>query len=193
MKAVPNLLDHLESYLGACKSSFAATDGIVPSEPSLLLFDRQPFDDANTIITFGLSNHLLSQPKSPPIRQELVMCFHKDANPIPYGQILTAITRRLIDRHKALLRGDVLFLEGPIVPGYSQSALVCTNPWYWAEGFEQASVDVGSVIVVWLVPVFDEEGQLIQSQGLAVWEQKISNQDIDLLDLRRKPLELGMK
>lgn len=192
MKVLRNLLDHMESYLGAYKSRFVTGDGTAPSGPPLLLFDRQPFDDASTITTFGLSNHLLSQPRSPPIRQELVMCFHKDASPIPFGQILTAIAQRLIDRHKALLRGDVLFLEGPIVPGHLQSALLCTNPWYWTDGFEQASVDVGSVIFVWLVPVFDDEGNFIQSHGLEAWEQMISNKDVDLLDLSRKPLGLGM-
>jgi hypothetical protein len=184
------LFAHFEAHLGPLQTRFT-----LPSEPSLmpcqyLRFDDTPLAGASTILTLGLSRHTLLQPSGRPVRQELLMSAYSQTVTPPLVGAMDVIARELDERHRPLLRGQLIGPRGSVLPETCIEAFIAMNPWYWDDEFSYFDGVDPPVYVVWLIPITRSEAEYVRRQGIGAFESLIEEQDPDLLDLYRNSMSL---
>ena len=101
-------------------------------------------------------------------------------------RLLANIVGYLLDSHRALMRGDVIALEGLGLAGTSFAALYVSAPAYFAEPFASVSDGGRTCVFAWLVPISADEAKLVSEAGWRTFEARLSEVDPDLLDESRK-------
>ena len=153
------------------------------------VFTNIPDRGLTTVITIGLSDHVLTQSKSGRgVRQELLVCVRSEFVFLPWHEILFGVAARLMRSGAALLRGDVIGPAGLLFPESKEchsTALLASVPAFFDGGFlEIVSTEPVSVMVE-LLPITTEEAESIDKCGWWEFCAKIDNGDVDILDLRR--------
>jgi hypothetical protein len=184
--AVPPLIRYLEDHLGPISSGFKVEGERV----QLSRFENQPVHGATTLTTLGLSNHELHLADGGSLREELIVAARKESEIDYLGRALHGIAKDILERHHALLRGDVLGPRGPVVPDSTLEAFFCIHPAYWPESFDLFEGPEFEVGFLWLVPITKKESDYIANEGWKPMLDKIEAQDPDLLDLKRPSLKL---
>lgn len=179
-------IDYLEAHLGPIRRRFSARPGSPEASVGLLAFDESPFPEATTLVTCGLSHHVVEQERGQQIRQEFVMCGFSERISSGFANVLDRVASQFLELHQPVKRGQVIGPRGPLVKGATVEALVCATPWYWKDSFSCFEQVVPPVVMVWLVPVTREESCFINLHGLDAFEQIVDDEEIDLLDLKRE-------
>lgn len=109
-----DLVGHLESHLGAIDGAWSETADGELLAAKVLRFAGTPDRGLATFSTLGLSDRSLVMPSGRPVRQELVMCCEqRDEERVP--GLLGALADEVVDRGRAVARGEVLGPAGPKV------------------------------------------------------------------------------
>lgn len=180
-----NLPDHLESILGRISRGWgndAANYGI-----SVALFPDRPEVGLSTLTTLGLSKHCLEFPSGKPIHQELMVAVTSDSDIERIAGVLMSFAEAIADYGKALLRGQIVG-PGEEIAGSRLRFLFVTNPISMPESLLQYDDD--SLVLCYLVPVFDEEAARIKKDGWSWFEDQLEQQDVDIWNLRRTAIRL---
>jgi hypothetical protein len=101
------------------------------------------------------------------------------------GSLLAVVAKDLLEKHRALRRGDVLGPAGPIKPGASAQGFYCTGPSFCDDAFAVFEKSDPATVFVWLVPVAHTEIHYIWSHGWSAFEDLLVEKDPDLWDLER--------
>jgi hypothetical protein len=104
--------------------------------------------------------------------------------------VLDVIARELDERHRPLLRGQLIGPRGSVLPESCLEAFIAMNPWYWDDEFSYFGDVDPPVYVVWLIPITRGEAEYVRHQGIDAFEAVIDDQDPDLLDLYRDSMSL---
>ncbi len=183
------ITDHLERHLGSIEQgwSTSATGEKVPFSVvrlsgGLVLKNRKVF------ATVGLSDHILtSRGSTKRIRQELVFIA-----PVAFGDrsipaLLQQVGLQALQRHRALLRGDVLGPRGLLFEHGEMEALYVSIPVYLPEPFASFERTAGeTVIMAWLVPISGAEAAFVEQHGWEAFEDQLAREDPDLSDPERR-------
>jgi len=100
------LMDHLERFLGEFSGrGTAEPEWNVPF--SVWQFDDVPEREVTSLVTFGISDHLLVGSDEGERRQEVLLSMRKQYDDVSV-EVAVSIGAYLVDRHVALLEGETV-------------------------------------------------------------------------------------
>ncbi|MFC8450226.1 suppressor of fused domain protein [Kitasatospora sp. NPDC057223] len=141
--------------------------------------------------TIGLFTAALRHPTTDRHFHLELLALEYDRRPAGYGffpQVLEHVAAWMLAGGTAVLRGNVIPLPSPL-PGGVMTALYAAMPVYYDEDFSTVTVENGSdVTIVWLIPITREESAFIHTHGWESFEEFLTRQDPDLLDINRPAL-----
>lgn len=180
----PGLIRHIERFLGRMRGGWTHDDTGRRLPVSVAQFSGQPRRGATTLVTLGLSNHVLQQPDGG-IRQELVFsCWERSGLRNAPG-MLTHLGDYAIRRHTAFLRGEWEVYQSPLLDGTNLFGFFLGIP----KGFPReflfnTELYEEPLVFVQLFPITAAEAQLRDLKGEEALMEKLVN--ADLLDLGRR-------
>ena len=176
--------EHLETYLGPISRGWAPPDNQWGIQVSLL--ENTPEPGVRTYATLGLSRHVLGLgPKQ--ARHELVFSAwaHYEADDV--ASFLMTLAEEVARSTTGVRRGEVI--EGkPLMAGARTTGVYASIPVFWPDGFHVLESTTPPTVVVWLLPIYHAEAQLIASAGWSRFEDKLEEADCDFWDLNRSSL-----
>ena len=179
------LREHVDRYCGQSPSGVVAEDSV---GLKVATFRDTPDKGLMTALTVGLSGHELSQTGARKLRQELLVCVDQDYAGLPWAEILFAVGKKVIENHKALLRGEVLGPAGPLFPEATwcnATALICSGPAFFDREFAELTIDNEIIVFVELIPITTLEARAIVQEGWRAFFDQVNDGTINILDLRR--------
>lgn len=190
-----SVFDHLETYAGEILQGWSRDENGDKLPFQVVQLSGGPHAGTATFATLGLSNFALASGKVGDdlryIRHELVMVVPSDAIPGNIGGILLQAGTEAIARNLAYLRGDVIGPKGALFEGYEPKALYASVPVYFPDGFASVQAEgVGDVAIAWLIPLLDDEVAYVHSHGWSQFEDRLVEQDPDLVDYRRSCIDV---
>lgn len=182
------LIDHLESRLGKIQSGWTRDP-----EGNELEFQVAEFrgggqlPGSTSYATLGLSDHRLPGPSGGrEMSMEFVMSTHSALAPGRFPQSLQFLTKEILRRHTAILRGQTFTLPFTVAPDSEMSTLYAAAPGYFDEKFDAVDLEDGrGVAIVWMVPISAAERDHVRDSGWDAFERDLVARDPDLLDPRR--------
>ncbi|MCC6743676.1 MAG: O-acetyl-ADP-ribose deacetylase [Acidobacteria bacterium] len=171
----------LEESLGAPAD---AAEGTTPSghRVDVLRFDDLPFEGTSTFVTRGVGAEAMRRFDEGETRQELLMCC--DAT-FDAARVLRWAADQALESGFGLMRGAVLSIDEPIVPGSRLVALYATYPVYHEERLAAWRGSDPPTAIVWLVPVTYAEAKFVEKRGWEAFEELLEKMDPDLVDFAR--------
>ncbi len=188
---MPELIDHLEKRLGCMLGAWSPSGGAASGAPPVACFRGGRIAGVQGFATIGLFGAALRHPTTGRHFHLELLALEYDRRPTGYGffpQVLEHVAERLLASGTAVLRGDVVPLPSPL-PGGVMTALYAALPVYFDNDFASLAIENGSdVAIVWLIPITREESVFIHAHGWKSFEESLTRQDPDLLDINRPPL-----
>jgi hypothetical protein len=182
------LIDHLEAQLGPIAGGWSQDSAGVRLPFQVVWFADAPSPGITTFATLGLSKHLLGQPTSSDVRQELLLMAQDRFRSDRLVSALAAVGELVVERHEALPRGQTVPMGSPLVPGSSLDGFYATIPVILPDAFALLDSTDPPTVIAWLVPIAASELSLIESHGWRWFEARIEEQQPDLFDLYRDPI-----
>jgi hypothetical protein len=188
---VTTLVDHFERVLGPIHTGWSVDPDGAPMPFQIVRFAGGADADSVGYSTLGLSRYPLSSPTSGrEIRQELLMLAPDSLSPDRVVSLLLQVGSTALRARRALLRGDVIGPAGALVPQSSLTALYVTMPVYFPDAFATFTDEDGDVVIAWLVPISTREADFVSRRGWDAFEDKLVDQDPDLVDFTRAGMSL---
>lgn len=175
-----SLINHVESFLGEMKEAWKSDQGITVAR-----FPDKPVEGMATYVTLGLSDHVLPIRGERTVRQELVFTADEQYPPAQIASFLLTFSEFLISKHQALLRGDVIGPSDPIIPGVSVNAVYASMPYFFDEEFATHSETTPPTVLVWLIPIHENEARFVKEVGWSKFEDIVEAKDPDFWHLNR--------
>ncbi|MFF9626849.1 suppressor of fused domain protein [Streptomyces griseosporeus] len=189
------MIDHLEARLGPLGGAWSPEEGAPEGAPRVAYFTEGGLPGVHAFATIGLFKApLTSRVSGRHQHMELLACGRAapgdDPGPLP--SVLEWVAGRLVTGGEAILRGEVIPLPMPLVPGGTMTALYATHPVYFDDDFASVVLENGvETIVARLVPIGASEAAYVREEGWPAFEDALARQDPDLLDLNRAEIALG--
>lgn len=181
------LRTHLDRFCGKQPDELKLDE---ESRLRVATFRDVPSEGLHSFLTIGLSGHKLIQPNSQtPIRQEILICVDQAYADLPWQEPLAGVARAAAERHRALMRGEVLGPFGRIFSeqeGLTPTAFVCGAPAFFPDEFFELDAGADSVLFVELIPVTDREVERIRDKGAESFFEEVDSGRVDTLDLARE-------
>lgn len=187
-----DLVEHFERTLGPIEYGWSVDPDGAKMPFQIVRFTRGSAPESVSYSTLGLSRKALPSPNSQQlIRHELLMLAPESLAPDHIASILHQVGEMVIKRGRALLRGDVIGPAGALVFGATVTALYVTSPSYFPEDFAVFDAgEHGAVVIAWLVPITDCEADYASNHGWDAFEDKLVEQDPDVVDFHRPEMTL---
>src|SRR5262249_53267234 len=130
------------------------------------------------------SHHALCSPRGR-VRQELLLaCWDRFVNRRLAG-LLPLAANDALERHTALLPGQVLGPGGPLIAGSGLRALLCLDPLVYPETLGLCRDTQPPTQFLWLVPISEPEARAVESAGVRPLLDRWETAGVDLLDWDR--------
>jgi len=178
---------HLEGVLGTpfrASTAHDVTRGIVAAF-GVATFRDQPVEGAFTLVTVGLSEHLLPGDESEPVRQELLVCawdrFFGDA----LYQAFFSMADLVLEDGTRIDPGTVYELPERIADAMGSHRFFAYPPCYHPEELQPIQLDDGEVEIRWLIPIAPEESDFVEREGAEAFDDLLELENPDLMDLDR--------
>lgn len=185
---MPVLIDHLERRFGRIEGGRSITDVPAGAPISVVRFIGGEIAGSVTYATVGLSNRpLRCRVSDRDLYIEIFACeYNGPESDDSLPGWLEIIAGNLVGRKSALLRGDVVRLDGPLRPSSSMVAFYVTLPVYFDDAFKSVQVEDGRrVAIAWLLPIGPTEIDFIERFGYGKFEEELGKVNPDLYDLNR--------
>ena len=181
---MPVLIDHLEDYLGPIEAVFPESQSGTKL-PFLVAQFSEVFDSASAFVTIGLA--------SAPFAQELLLlALATTSDPPNFAFALQNAAMFALSRNSALERGEVMGPYEELVHGYPFTAFYVALPVYFPAEFAATKDDDGKpVTILWLIPITTPEAEFVKQHGWNKFEDLLTEQDPDLTDFSRSPMQLS--
>ena len=177
-----NAAEHLERHLGPIDRGWSSQScpGV-----QVCLVPNRPSQGVATLATLGLSNTILALSGERQVRQELLLSA-RDGWPVEeLGKVMLHVVDLVLQRGRALLRGDVIHLGSAIATGSNADALYASIPVVFPEELATLKYSTPPTVFVWLVPLYRSEAAFVESSGWTKFEDRLEATDPDLFDLSR--------
>lgn len=181
-----NIIEHLEGHLGEISRGWK--DPVSPSGIRVVSFKDQPFEDIITYSTLGLSNTILPMNNGKSIRQELVFSAYRNFNNERIASFLSTFAEYLISINRALLRGDYIGPEAPIVLGTLLNSVYSAIPVIYKDSISVFDHTSPPTVIAWVIPIHEKEANYIRANGWSKFEDLLEEEDPELWDLTRSPI-----
>lgn len=184
------LPEHIERHFGKIDRGFS-DKASGASRIQVVVVKDAPNHGIHTFITLGLSNHVLTMREGKEIRMELLLSAlsASPAQEQEIASILLNIADYLLEKHIAVLRGEVVVPSVSTVAGGNAHGFYATVPAFFADEASVFNGNTPATIFVMVLPVTKEELQFIQSNGWRDFEEKLEQVDsARLFDLHRGPI-----
>jgi hypothetical protein len=141
---------------------------------------------AVTYSTFGLSENVLRQIDGSVCRQEFIFCCYESCINENVPALLVSLGEDILYSGTAVARGQVLTLNDSWFNDCNFNALYCAVPVYFPPSLRKFDNSAPPTIFVWLVPIFKEEAQFVSNFGWEAFEDKLEENDPDLMNFKRE-------
>jgi hypothetical protein len=186
-----DLVQHLEAHLGSICKGWSRGEDLEDQGFQVVSFEGAPVEDAAVFATLGVSNFpLRSRVSGKEIRQEFVFLAGRSFGVRNIPAVLQSIGREVIRTGDALLRGDVLGPRGPLFESSELEALYVAIPVYFPATFATCLTAEYAISLAWLVPITALEAEYVATHGWSAFEDRLVDDDPDLLDFERRGLRL---
>lgn len=177
------IIQHLEKHLGEMAGGSSLFDRNI--HVGATYFKDQPFEDVNIICTAGLYRIEING-KDKVIHHELLMAIDKKFSIELISKFLLNLAEWVISKEEATLRGKVIGPFTPISEETTMNAVYCTFPSFFDEDFYIVPIPSQTVIIPWIVPIYELEANYILSHGWELFEDQLEETEVDLFDLNRE-------
>ncbi|KAA2217746.1 suppressor of fused domain protein [Chryseobacterium sediminis] len=173
------IVKHLEKYIGEISNAINITDKRY--EVTISVYENIPFEELRTYSTLGLNRYFVGY-----YFEFILVCenkFSKDE----IASFLTSFSEYVIEQNINVQRGDVISFDFTMTSETKMNSLYFTLPFYFDEHLQQLDLEDRSVIFPLIIPVYNEEAQLIKEKGWNSFEEFLEENEIDnLWDLNRE-------
>jgi hypothetical protein len=156
---------------------------------SIARFSNVPGEGVTTYVTIGLSAHSLKQDSNTDLRQELIMTVDAGfADALRFENVMMFVALRILESHSAVALGEVIGPYGPLFPEQPQmnvTALACSGPACFDEGFTMFEAKGEPTIMVELIPLTTPETKMIEHEGWDDFYDRMLSGEIDYFDYSR--------
>ncbi len=174
-------IKHLETTLSEI------TQGWKADQINVASFSKQPFEQAVTYVTLGLSHHILALPHQRIVRLELIFTAYENYADNYIVSFLEDVSNLILSEHQAILRGEFIKLANPIIPLSPLNYVYVTIPSsIFDETLDIYKDSEPATILALLIPIREAEAQFIQKYGWNKFEDIMEVADWDMFDLDRK-------
>lgn len=177
------LIKHLENHLGEISGGWKDRNLEYPIQ--VVSFENHPFEDINTYVTLGLSDHILPMVDGKVIRQELVCTAYRNFAGEKVASFLATFAESIVSSHKALLRGEVVGPSGPVILGSPLNSIFSAIPMIFEDSFGVFEQTTPQTIFSWIIPIHEEEANYVRGNGWSKFEDLLERQNPELWDLSR--------
>ena len=183
-----DLVAHLETYLGPIRGGWTEDGRGVPLPVPVVWFADAPEPGVVTLATLGLSRHRLPSGQKD-VRLELVLSVESRFRSDRLLGALTAVGEEVVARHRPLLRGDVVPMGDGLVAGSPLDTFYIAPPVMLPDAFAVLGATEPPTVFAWMVPITSVEAGLVESRGWRWFEDLLVQQQPNLFDLERGPIE----
>ncbi|ASK30158.1 hypothetical protein CEY12_08540 [Chryseobacterium sp. T16E-39] len=172
------VVEHLEKYIG----EISRVKDVLDKKYNLTisLYDNIPFEDIRTYSTLGMNHYFIDY-----YYEFTFVCMSK-YNENEIASFLTSFVEYLIDNKKGVLHGDVISFNFTMTSETKMNSLYFTLPFYFDNDFQELILENKGVVFPLIIPIYQEEAQLIREKGWNAFEEFLEKNEInDLWDLKR--------
>lgn len=182
----PPIIEHLEKYLGRIVEGWR--DQQAPGV-QVVLFKDAPSPGLVTLASIGLSRHELRMPKGRLVRQEVLLVAGVENLTASLAPLVLTISESAVEKHSALLRGQVFSLGEPIIPGSFLTHIYVTCPFFLCEEAQVLESSIPPTVLVSLIPISQAEARYVEMNGWSAFEDHLEliGEQLDLYNLKRLP------
>lgn len=185
------LVEHFERFLGPIQVGWAADPSGIEMPFQVVRFERGSGPGTISFATLGLGRYPLTSPTSGrDIRHELLVIAPTDLASSTIPSLLHQVGNAAIRGRRALVRGDVVGPQGPLVAGSTLEALYVTAPVYFPDNMATYEGGDSHVVIAWLVPITAIEADFVARKGWDAFEDLLVERDPDLTDFGRSSMQL---
>lgn len=181
-----SLSEHVESHLGLIEKGWK--DETSSHNFRIVSFRHQPVKEARTYLSLGMSDHALKMGDSRTVRQEFLFSEKDNFDPEKTVSFLMSLCESIIERRSGVLRGEVISLHSELSEKVGFDGVYCSIPILFEDDFRSYDRDALPVVIVWAVPIFQDEINFIHVNGWEPFEDLLERINPDLLSLNRKPV-----
>jgi hypothetical protein len=176
------LLAHLERAFGEYDGNgVAAPEWKLPF--SVLRFDDVSASGVTSLVTFGLSGHVLAGGDGNEHVQELVVSLRQDDVAL---DLVASVGAYVLDRHVALVVGETVGIPPELRTALDR--LVVAPPVHVDGSLAELPGENGNVELVWLLPFAPGESHVAVEHGWQALYDWLRAEGADPFDLAREPL-----
>lgn len=181
-----SIIQHLETHLGEIDKGWNDTN----SEHTIKVvkFENQPFENVITYSTLGLSNFVLPMIEDRTSRQEFVFSAYKQFNNEYIASFLLTFAEHILSKNKALLRGEVIGPNAPIIWGTLLNSVYSAIPIVFENSFAVYDGTIPPTVFVWIIPLHEEEANYVRANGWVKFENLLETVDPDIWNLNRNSI-----
>jgi hypothetical protein len=182
------ILSHLERSLGTVSKSITLVDQVYPNL-HVVFFSDQPSIGLTTFSTIGLSNTILELRSGRQVRQELIFTVRSESYDTgDIASFLLTFSEELMKTGIALMRGEVVGPGDSIIPNVTCSGVYACGPVFFEKEFHVLTSTNPPTILVWLIPVLENEIKFIRQFGWDSFENELEKQNVDFWNLDRESI-----
>lgn len=172
------VIEHLEKYIGTISEGADIVDK--KYNLTISIYNNIPFKDIRTYSTLGMNRYFVDY------FYEFIFVSMAKYNKNEIASFLTSFAEYLIDNKKGVLHGDVISFDFTMTSETKMNSLYFTLPFYFDGNLSQLPLDDKTVIFPLIIPIYQEEADLIREKGWSSFENYLEeNQIDDLWDLKR--------
>ncbi|MCQ9641432.1 suppressor of fused domain protein [Chryseobacterium sp. WG14] len=173
------VIEHLEKYIGEISRGADIVDK--KYDLTISLYDNIPFEGIRTFITLGLNRYFIDY------YFELIFVCKSNYDENEIASFLTSFSEYLIDGKKGILKGDVITFDFTLTSETKMNSLYFTLPFYFDYDLQELQLEDRAVIFPLIIPIYNEEAELIREKGWNSFEEFLEENEIDdLWDLNRE-------
>ncbi len=177
------LPEHIATFLGKPEDSWHLDTG--SHDLQVVKTSNQPIKGVTAYATLGLSHAVLRLPGDRVVRQELVFAAYERFPPADIASFLLGFGASVLSLGEALLRGDMIGPQNPLISGVSATSVYCTAPVPFDERLATFDGSDPLTVFVWILPATSGEAEFVMRNGWNKFEELLESREPDLWDLDR--------
>lgn len=180
---------HLTRILGSPSRLTAAHDPETGQEAPFAvgLFDDVPAEGAFTLMSSGISTRELRDGDRRG-RVEILFCAWDRFRDDSLDGTFFTVGNAILETGTMVYPGRLYELPAPISDNTVMRHLFAYPPTYFDDALATIPFGAESIDVLWLIPVHEEEAELMEQRGPEAFVELLGEYDPDLLDLRRRSI-----
>lgn len=186
---VTTLPEHIATFLGKPEDSWHLETGSLRASAradlQVVKTSNQPVKGVTAYATLGMSHDVLRMPGNRTTRQELIFAAYERFAAQDIASFLLTFGASVLSLGEALLRGDMIGPQNPLIPGVAANSVYCTVPVPFEPGLATYDASDPPTAFVWVLPATGEEAEFVMRNGWSKFEELLESREPDLWDLDR--------